>query len=162
LNKRAKILVGMAAGALWAIAIVALPSLIPSAYFLPLNVALVIGLLPGGLFLMLVIGRLAQQRFFDDTIIDGEPFAVGSSADIDQRVLTNTIEQLVLALALWPVAGLVLGGATVLSLGGGFGVARLAFWIGYHKSPSLRAFGFAATFYPTIAAFIWSIMIWFV
>ncbi len=151
----------MAAGAFWAIAIVALPSLTPSTYFLPLNVAMVIGLLPGGLFLMLVIGRLAQQRFFDDTIIDGEPFAVGSSADIDQRVLTNTIEQLVLALALWPVAGLVLGGAAVLSLGCGFGVARLAFWIGYHKSPPLRAFGFAATFYPTIAAVIWSIMIWF-
>lgn len=150
----------MAAGGLWAIAIVALPSLIPSTFFLPLNVALIVGLLPGGLFLMLVIGRLAQQRFFDDDIIDGEPFVVGSSADIDQRVLTNTIEQLVLALVLWPIVGLVLGGAAVLSLGIGFGVARVAFWVGYHTSPPLRAFGFAATFYPTIVAFVWSILVW--
>ncbi len=150
----------MAFGALWAIAIVSLSSLAASTYFLPLNVALIAGLLPGGLFLLAVIGRLAQQRFFDDDIIDGEPFHVGSSADIDQRVLTNTVEQLVLAMVLWPFVGLVLGGATILALGISFGVARIAFWIGYHKSPPLRAFGFAASFYPTIAAFLWSILVW--
>ena len=162
MSKREKILVGMALGALWAIAVVALPALLPSTRFLPLNVALIAGMLPGGLFLMVVIGRLAQRRFFDDDIIDGEPFVVGSSADIDQRVLTNTIEQLVLALILWPFVGLVLGGATILSLGIGFGIARIAFWIGYHQSPPLRAFGFAASFYPTIAAFFWSLLVWFV
>ena len=162
MTKRAKILVGMALGGLWAIAVVAVPSLVASTVFVPLNVALIAGFLPGGLFLLLVIGRLAQRRFFDDDTIDGEPFSQGSSADIDQRVLTNTIEQIVLALVLWPFVGLVLGGVVVLSLGIGFGIARAAFWIGYHQSPPLRAFGFAASFYPTIAASAWSVLVWFV
>ncbi|MGI9388749.1 MAG: MAPEG family protein [Boseongicola sp.] len=162
MTKREKILLGMAFGALWAIAVVALPSLVPSNFFVPLNVALIVALLPGGLFLLLVIGRLAQRRFFDDATIDGEPFQVGSDADIDQRVLTNTVEQLVLALVTWPFVGLVLGGAAVISLGIGFGIARMVFWIGYHQSPPLRAFGFAASFYPTIAAVIWSALVWFV
>ncbi len=152
----------MALGALWALAVVALPSLVPSTVFVPLNVALIIASLPGGLFLLLVIGRLAQRRFFDDNIIDGEPFVAGSEADIDQRVLTNTVEQLVLASVTWPFVGMVLGGVAVIALGIGFGIARIAFWIGYHQSPPLRAFGFAASFYPTIAASIWSVLVWFV
>ncbi|MGI9395103.1 MAG: MAPEG family protein [Boseongicola sp.] len=162
MNKRKKILVGMALGALWAIVVVALPSLVPSNFFVPLNVALIVALLPGGVFLLLVIGRLAQRRFFDDATIDGETFLVGSDAEIDQRVLTNTVEQLVLALVIWPFVGLVLGGAAVITLGIAFGIARVAFWIGYHHSPPLRAFGFAASFYPTIAAAVWSAMVWFV
>ncbi|MGI9394303.1 MAG: MAPEG family protein [Boseongicola sp.] len=162
MTKREKILVGMAIGALWALAVVALPSLVPSSVFVPLNVAIIVGLLPGGLFLLLVIGRLAQRRFFDDDIIDGEPFVAGSDADIDQRVLTNTIEQLVLAVVTWPFVGVVLGGVAVIALGIGFGIARMAFWIGYHQSPPLRAFGFAASFYPTIAASVWSVLVWFV
>lgn len=152
----------MALGALWAMALVAFPALVPSTVFLPLNVSIIAGLLPGGLFLLVVIGRLAQRRFFDDDIIDGEPYLQGSSAEIDQRVLTNTVEQLVLALILWPFVGLILGGAVVLALGIGFGIARIVFWVGYHLSPPLRAFGFAASFYPTIVAFLWSILVWFV
>jgi len=152
----------MAIGAFWAIAVVALPSLVPSTVFVPLNVALIVASLPGGLILLLVIGRLAQRRFFNDEIIDGEPFVVGSRADVDQRVLTNTVEQLVLAMVIWPFVGLVLGGVSVISLGIGFGLARVAFWIGYHQSPPLRAFGFAASFYPTIAAALWSVLVWFV
>jgi len=113
--------------------------------------------------LAVMIARLAQRRFFDDSIIDGQPFAPGSAADIDARVLQNTVEQLVLALALWPVTGYVLaidGPGVVLSLGIGFAIARLAFWIGYHISPPLRAFGFAATFYPTLIAVVWAVLWW--
>jgi len=108
----------------------------------------------------LMVGRLAQRRFFDDEIIDGEPFAPGSGAEIDQRVLTNTVEQLILALVIWPFVALTLGGFTVLFLGFGFAVARLAYWVGYHVSPPMRGFGFAATFYPTIIAGIWSVVAW--
>ena len=39
-----------------------------------------------------------------------------------------------------------------------FVMGRLLFWIGYHKNPYLRAFGFGITFYPTVMAFIWLIL----
>ena len=48
------------------------------------------------------------------------------------------------------------GPGVILCLGLGFAVARLAFWGGYHLSPPLRAFGFAATFYPTLLVAIWA------
>ena len=35
-----------------------------------------------------------------------------------------------------------------------FLVGRAAFWAGYLRSPPTRAFGFAATFYPTVAAWV--------
>lgn len=153
--KRKKILIGMLLGALWAVAVVILPGLGPQP-FVPLNLALIYAFLPGGIFLMLVIGRLAQRRFFDDATIDGDAFAPGSKSEIDQRVLTNTVEQMLLALLIWPFAASWLGGQTVIVMGVGMGVARLAFWIGYHLSPPLRAFGFAASFYPTILALVWT------
>ena len=44
-----------------------------------------------------------------------------------------------------------------LWLGVAFAVARLAFWAGYHMAPPLRAFGFAATFYPTVLVALWAL-----
>ena len=102
--------------------------------------------------------RLAQRRFFDDAIIDGEAFS--GAAAIDQRVLSNTVEQLVLAMAVWPAAAVLLGAegpGVILVLGVAFAVARLAFWAGYHMAPPLRAFGFAATFYPTVLVALWAL-----
>lgn len=156
MKKRARIGAGMALGMIWALAVVILPGLGPQP-FIPLNLALIYAFLPGGVFLMLVIARLAQRRFFDDAIIDGESFAPGSGAEIDQRVLQNTVEQMLLALLVWPFAASWLGGQTVIVMGIAMGVARLAFWVGYHLSPPLRAFGFAASFYPTIVALIWTV-----
>ena len=156
MNKRSSILIGMSAGAVWSVAVVVGPSFGPQP-FLPLNLALIYAFLPAGLFLMLVIGRIAQRRFFDDAIVDGVAPVSGSGADIDQRVLTNTVEQCVLALLLWPFAASWLGGVTAIVMGIGFGIARLAFWIGYHASPPLRAFGFAASFYPTVLATLWTL-----
>lgn len=115
--------------------------------------------LPGGLVMGLMVGRLAQRRFFDDTIIDGEAVRPGSGAEIDQRVLTNTTEQLVLALALWPFAGWALGWGLLPWLGLSFALCRVLFWIGYHASPPLRGFGFAASFYPTMVAGIWALVV---
>ena len=115
-----------------------------------------------GVVLMLMIGRIAQRRFFDAGLIDGAAPAPGSAADIDNRVLKNTVEQSVLALCLWPAISVMLftdGPGVVLALSVGFAVARLAFWWGYHKSPPLRAFGFAATFYPTVLALLWALVL---
>ncbi|MDX1784715.1 MAG: MAPEG family protein [Roseovarius sp.] len=161
MTKRARIMIGMAAGGLWGLVLLwgaaryvvlpvfALMPTIMTAFLLP------------GLFMLAVVARLAQRRFFDDEIIDGAAFVPGSGGDIDQRVLTNTAEQLVLALCIWPAAAVLLGGqgpGVIASLGVGFFLARLAFWAGYHLSPPLRAFGFAATFYPTIFVALWALI----
>ena len=154
-GKRRVIAGSMALAMLWALVLVWLGR--SEAEMVP---ALVTAFLPGGLLMAAMIGRLAQRRFFDSAIIDGEPFAPGSGAEIDQRVLTNTTEQLVLALALWPFAGHVLGWGLLVWLGWSFGAARLAFWIGYHRAPPLRGLGFAASFYPTLVAALWALAVW--
>jgi len=161
MKKRHKILFGMAAGGLWALAVVggAQAANLP---FLPPPLALPGAFFAPGLVLIAMIGRLAQRRFFDDQTIDGDDFAPGSKARIDQRVLSNSTEQIILALVIWPFVALVLGGAVVLVMGIAFALARVAFWIGYHISPPLRGFGFAATFYPTVVAAIWSLAVWVV
>lgn len=158
-TKRPRILIGMALGALWGVLVVGLPQWLGLPY-LPAPVALPVAFLAPGLVLALIIGRLAQRRFFDDAIIDGEPFSPGSPAKIDQRVLANTVEQLVLALAIWPFAAVTLGGAVAIALGLSFAVMRLLFWGGYHLSPPLRGLGFAGTFYPTVIAGIWALAVW--
>ena len=107
-----------------------------------------------------MVGRLAQRRFFDDAIIGGQPFVLGSGAEIDQRVLSNTCEQLVLALCIWPAAAVLLAGhgpGVIVVLGFNFAAARGLFWVGYHLSLPLRAFGFAASFYPTLMVGLWAL-----
>ncbi|MBI6629630.1 MAPEG family protein [Pontibaca salina] len=160
MQKRAQIALGMAVGAVWALGLV---GLVQAANwpFLPPPIALPGAFLGPGLVIAALIARLAQRRFFDDQLIDGDAPPPGSPTDIDQRVLMNTLEQAALALLLWPLVAFVLGGAVVLALGGGFVLARLAFWLGYHLSPPLRAFGAAATFYPTLVAVFWAGLVWF-
>jgi MAPEG family len=159
MKKRQVIAVSMVAGVLWALAIVwgsqaaNLPFLMP-------QLALPAAFFGPGLVTIAMIGRLAQRRFFDYAIIDGQDFVQGSSGWIDQKVLSNTIEQLVLALVIWPFVASSLGGLIVLIMGFAFVIARLLFWIGYHISPPMRGFGFAATFYPTVLAAIWSVLAW--
>ena len=163
MSKCGRILVGMAAGAAWGVGLVWIGTVFVNIPIFSYTWILALSFLPGGLVLAAVIGRLAQRRFFDDAIIDGEPLS--GPAEIDGRVLQNTVEQMVLALALWPVTGHLLavnGPGVVLMLGLGFGVARIAFWVGYHVSPPMRAFGFAATFYPTLIALGWSVLWWVV
>ncbi|WP_322865648.1 MAPEG family protein [Aquicoccus sp. G2-2] len=159
MRKRSKIGIGMGLGMLWAVLVVGCPQSLTQP-FVPINVALISAFVPGGLFLLVIIGRLAQRRFFEDAIIDGDPFRPGSPAEIDQRVLQNTVEQLVLAMALWPFVGLTLGALVVIWMGVGFAIARIIFWLGYHLSPPLRAFGFAASFYPTVLGALWAIVVW--
>ena len=151
MKRRPLILAGMFLGALWAFAVLWLGARVPVPIGLiqPVLMGAVFG---PGLVLILMIGRLAQRRFFDESLIDGQPPELGTSAAIDQRVLSNTLEQTILALCIWPLVGFVGGAGMVLTLSIAFVVTRLVFWVGYHISPPLRAFGFAGTFYPTIAA----------
>lgn len=159
-SRRAAILASMAGGLLWGLALLALvPSLLPIPRF-ALMQALGAAFFFPALVMIAMVGLLAQRRFFDDALIDGQPFAPTSPAGIDQRVLTNTVEQFVLALAVWPMLAFSLGTAgagTAVALGLGFSLARVLFWVGYHLSPPLRGFGFAATFYPTVLAALWAL-----
>ena len=112
---------------------------------------------PGGVVMLLVILRIAERRFFSDALMDGDAPERGSGAEIDQRVLSNTMEQMLLAVLLWPFGITYLGAVTVIAMGLAMGLARMAFWIGYHISPPLRIFGWAASFYPTVLATAWSL-----
>ena len=154
--KRGAMLVGGILGAIWAVIVVWVPGQFPQP-FIPINLALIYAFVPGGVVVLLVVLRIAGRRFVGDDLVDGQAPEPGSGADIDQRVLTNSIEQMVLALLLWPFAMTSLGAVTVITMGLAMGVARLAFWIGYHIWPPLRIFGWSASFYPTVLATGWAI-----
>lgn len=159
MQKRRQIAFGMAGGLVWGVAVLWL-SQVADLPFIPLPLAIPLSLVAPGLVLAAMIGVLAARRYFDESIIDGTAFSIGSKADIDQRVLTNTIEQSVLALLLWPLVSLTMGAGAVIALGLSFALMRVLFWIGYHRAPQLRALGFAGTFYPTVMAGVWSIALW--
>ena len=58
----------------------------------------------------------------------------------------------ILLLCLWPFAGWMVGTDLAVVLGWSLALTRLIFWAGYARAPFLRAFGFAAGFYPTLLA----------
>ena len=160
MTRRRLILLGMVTGLLWSLAVLWVAGKFVSLPIFTLIPTIMTAFLAPGLVMLLMIARLAQRRFFDDAIIDGEPFAPGSGADIDQRVLRNTTEQLALGLCIWSAAAVILadkGPGVIVVLGLNFAFARVLFWLGYHLSPPLRAFGFAASFYPTVLVSLWTV-----
>ena len=99
--------------------------------------------------LLLMLTRVADGRFRSDAI---NPLAQRETRAqlIDGRVTRNTLEQYVLFLVgslslstlLAPQYLPVLPAACVV-----FVLARLAFWLGYHRDPLYRAPGMAATLF---------------
>ncbi|WP_135501873.1 MAPEG family protein [Roseovarius aestuariivivens] len=158
MSTRGKIGIGTALGLVWAMGVLSVGGAVVTLPVFTLMPTIMTAFLAPGLVMLAMVGRIAQRRFFDETLIDGGP-ATGA-AETDGRVLQNTVEQLVLALAIWPAAAVLLAGkgpGLIMTLGVAFVIARLVFWIGYHRSPLLRAFGFAATFCPTALVAIWAI-----
>jgi MAPEG family len=106
------------------------------------------------LCLLAGVGLIANRRFFIADAIEGDP---AQSIEIDRRYVQNTLEQLVLAivahLALVTVVApeSIRAVAVLVML---FVIGRVTFWFGYHHSGSARAFGFATTFYPTVAVYV--------
>lgn len=158
MDAQRKIILGLIAGLLWsvllfwvAVTFVTLPvfALIPtimSAFLAP------------GLVMAAMAARLALRRFRDGAMRDGD--VPSDSAVTDQRVLSQTGEQIVLALCIWPAAAVILGGhgpGVIVCLGLGLAVARLLFWAGAHLSAPLRIFGFAASFSPTVLVGLWAV-----
>jgi len=109
------------------------------------------------LALVFCIGGIARKRFFHADVIGGAAFdKPGSAVAIDKAVLQNTLEQTVLAViacnglaAELPMLAPVLL-PVLVSL---FLIGRILFIAGYAKGAGGRAFGFALTFYPTVAAY---------
>ena len=109
------------------------------------------------LCLLAGIGWVANQRFTSPGAIDGSP---APFLDIDRRYVQNTLEQLMLAVIAHLGLAVELPDNALQAipiLVALFVIGRVAFWIGYHIAPSARAFGFATTFYPTVAAYVYVI-----
>ncbi len=105
------------------------------------------------LCLLAGVAKIANRRFFIPDAIGGGP---SPSIESDQRYLQNTLEQLVLAIVahlalVTIVAPQSIRAVAVLVML--FVIGRVTFWVGYHRSGPARAFGFATTFYPTVAAY---------
>jgi uncharacterized membrane protein YecN with MAPEG domain len=119
-------------------------------------------LLPGVLVLNLMIALQMLVRAWIRAI---DPLAGIDSRllQVNQRALTNTVEQLagfvpaLMALAAGAPPGWM---PEVLALGVVFTVARLVFWGGYLMDPLLRAPGMAATFAVNVATFAAAVWVW--
>ena len=103
---------------------------------------------------------VAAQRL-DPNMMVGRMAKPNSSLDINTRFILNTFEQFTAYLVAIAVIALyspaeearALPILTML-----FVLGRMLFWIGYHKNPYMRAFGFGLTFYPTVAVYIWYVL----
>ena len=119
-------------------------------------------LLPSVVLLIAMIVTQSSTRALTGAI---DPLAGTDSAFLrtNQRVITNTIEQLsvfvpaYLALAAGAPAARM---APIVALAWVFALARLAFWIGYLAATRLRAPGMAATFAVNLATLISEIWVW--
>ena len=116
----------------------------------------VFALLPGVIGICIV----AAQRL-NPSMFVGQMPKPNSAVDINNRFILNTFEQFTayfvanagLAMYCPPEEARSLPLLTML-----FVMGRILFWIGYHRNPYLRAFGFGITFYPTVAVYLWLIL----
>lgn len=110
-----------------------------------------------GLALLAGVGRVGGQRFFSNQI-DGTVPAEGHSLEVNRAYIQNTTEQLILLLVAHAGLALVLEPellTLIPILVALFLIGRITFWAGYQHSAPARAFGFATTFYPTVAVFVY-------
>jgi hypothetical protein len=104
-------------------------------------------LLPAAALLFAMVVASSAARFVAAAF---DPLAGrdGRFVAVNQRVITNTVEQLCVfapALLAWAAGGGAAAMGGVLAAALVFAVARAAFWVGYHLSPFARAPGMAAT-----------------
>lgn len=145
-----------AAGLLWAGGVVWAGVVLVEVPIFALLPTLASAFIGPGIVMAVLVLVLSLRRMLDDTLSDGDAPRPFSGAEIDARVLSNTLEQIVLALCLWPPTAYLAtsaGPGLVAALGLAFVPARLAYWLGYRTYPPLRMFGFAATFFATLLAF---------
>jgi hypothetical protein len=117
----------------------------------------VIAIIPG----VIAICIVAAQRL-NPSMFVGQVPKPNSPVDINTKFILNTFEQF----TAWfiAMAGLAMycpieEARTLPILTALFVLGRILFWVGYHKNPYLRAFGFGTTFYPTVVAYFWLVLI---
>jgi hypothetical protein len=111
-----------------------------------------------GFTLLAGVAMVANRRFFLEDAIDGTRAPASRSLEVNLRYNQNTLEQVVLAAIAWSGLALALPFerlSLIPALAILFVIARALFWSGYLLAPWARALGFALTFYPTVAVFIW-------
>jgi len=113
----------------------------------------VFAILPG----LIGVAVVAAQRLNPEMWV-GQKVRPNSSLDINTRFILNTFEQFTLYII--GIAGLAIyspieDARSLPILTTLFLLGRVLFWIGYHKNPYLRAFGFGLTFYPIVGVYTW-------
>ncbi len=117
-------------------------------------------LMAPGLVVFFLVTRVGNARFTDIVLMDGVPPPLGTRTDIDRRCLQNSVEQFAIFVPGWLALAILLpdarlGLVPVLALS--FVVARLAFWWGYRRTPTGRAFGMAATLVAAGLSYAWAL-----
>jgi len=116
----------------------------------------IFAILPG----VIGVAVVAAQRLNPEMWV-GQKVRPNSSLDINTRFILNTFEQFTLYII--GIAGLSIyapieEARSLPILTALFLLGRVLFWIGYHKNPYLRAFGFGLTFYPIFAVYAWLLL----
>jgi hypothetical protein len=115
------------------------------------------------LWLLAAIVNVANRRFLSRDDIQGAGFYPPSERlAIPVAILQNTLEQTVLAIGAHLIlATLLIGQELVIVplLALLFCIGRAAFWMGYPGGAGRRAFGFALTFFPTVAGYVLAIIL---
>lgn len=108
-------------------------------------------------WLAAAIGNVARLRFFsaDDVAGSGSGTATAEVGRAN-AILQNTLEQVVLAVPIHVALAVLVASSVPLieALAALFATGRFLFWIGYARGAKSRAFGFALTFYPSLAGLI--------
>lgn len=156
---KSHIFLGAGFGFLWSIGVLAGAAIFISLPVFALIPTIMTAFLAPGLVMAAMVLRVSQRRFFEAEAGFG---ALSEPGEVDRRVLQNTVEQLVLAAAIWPAAAVLLGPfgpGVIMVLGLSFALARGVFWVGCHKSGGLRAAGFSMTFFPTVLVALWGLVV---
>jgi len=108
-------------------------------------------------WLAATIGNVARLRFFsaDDFAGSGSGTATAEVGRA-KAVLQNTLEQVVLAVPVHVALAVLVASSVplIVALAALFAIGRLLFWVGYARGAKARAFGFALTFYPSLAGLL--------
>jgi uncharacterized membrane protein YecN with MAPEG domain len=108
-------------------------------------------------WLAATIGNVARLRFFSADDIAGSGSGTASAqVGRAKAVLQNTLEQVALAVPVHVALAVLVASSVplIIALAALFAIGRLLFWIGYSRGAEARAFGFALTFYPSLAGLV--------